>query len=129
MKRDYDDLTPAQKAKWTRMYNKINDQRCASYLIQYDAYRIKSDALYPIAEKQAGEIRQEAREKIEELQKQIEQIEKETKQKTEPIYEAVRKECQPEWEAYIKASDLAREWMSREWEKAKENFWQKIEEQ
>jgi hypothetical protein len=127
MNRNHDNLTPAQKAKYTRLYNKLNDQRCASFRIQYDAYRAKSDVLYPIAEKQAEEIKAEAQLKIEELQKQIAQIEREKAETLAPIYEAVRKECAPEWEAYLKASDLAREWHLNKWEEAKENFWQELE--
>lgn len=127
MERDYDNLTPAQKAKYTRLYNKINDQRCAAYHIQYLTYSEKSEVLYKEANLKADKIKDEAKAKIDLLKAEISKIDKEMKEQVFPIYEAIRAECKPEWDTYLKAADLAQEWMKKEWDKAKEDFWQELE--
>jgi hypothetical protein len=127
MERDYDKLTPAQKAKYTRLYNKINNQRSASYHLQYLAYSEKSEALYKEANLEAEKIRDEAKIKVDLLKAEITKINEDTKEKVNPIYEAVRLEYKPEWDTYLKASDLADKWMEKEWAEAKENFWKEVE--
>ena len=127
MDRDYDKLTPAQKAKYTRTYNKINDQRCAAYHIQYLTYSAKSEELYKEANLKADKIKEEAQLKIDLLKAEISKIDKEMKEQVFPIYEAIRAECKPEWNTYIQASELANEWMKKEWAEAKENFWKELE--
>jgi hypothetical protein len=126
MERNYDNLTPAQKGKLTRLESKIDAQRSASYQIQWEAYEEKADGLYSIVEKEAERIKQEAQVKIDALRKQITEIDKDRADKIGAIYEQVRKECKPEYEAFTNAQDQARQWYNKKWEAAKEAFWKEL---
>ena len=52
MKPNYDNLTPAQKAQFTRLSNKIEEQKWAAYQIQWETYKTKSNALHAEIEPQ-----------------------------------------------------------------------------
>lgn len=126
MKTDYDSLTPAQKAKHTRLFNKIDDQRLAAYQIQWEVYREKSAELHAQIEPQVEQIRAEALAKVTELRQQIEEISKEQSEQVGALYNSVREACAPQFKDYEEASSLAHKWKNAKWEAARRDFWKEL---
>jgi hypothetical protein len=126
MKLNYDNLTPAQKAKWTRGYNKIDDARCAAFKIQWETYNKKSTALRNETEAQVQQIRDEATAKIEELYEQIKQIKSQSAEQVATIYGDIREACAPEFLEFSKAQEIARKWGNEKWEEFKAEFWKEL---
>ena len=123
MKRNYDDLTPAQKSKWTRESNKLYEQRWNGYGIQYDIWNEKKTALDLEDKPIIDAIKAEAQEKIDKLKQQIFDIQEERGNKISKIYNENREACAEEFKAYEEACDMAHAWWRKEDEKLTERMW------
>jgi hypothetical protein len=126
MKPNYDDLTPAQKAKFTRLANKLDDQRHAAYQIQWETYSKKSTTLSAEIEPQIEAIRLEAQQKVEALRQQIKEITDTASNEVWELRKQVSAECAPEFKAYEEASSRAFKWRNEKWEEVKANFWKEL---
>lgn len=126
MKPDYDDLTPAQKAKYTRTFNRIDDARCSAYQIQWEVYSKKQKALYAEIEAEIKQLQEEERAKVAELKAEIKRIETESSEKVWAMQKKVRQECEPEFLEYEKARELATLWRDNKWAEAKIEFWKEL---
>ena len=126
MKPNYDNLTPAQKAKFTRLSNKLDEQRCAAFQIQWETYKKKSEALHAEIDPEVERISEEAQQKINQLRQQMKEVARESEAQIQKMREEVREQCKEEWEAYYTASKLANVWRAEKWEEAKANFWKEL---
>jgi seryl-tRNA synthetase len=126
MKPNYDNLTPAQKAKFTRLSNKLDEQRTAAYQIQWEAYRKKSNELHAEIDPQVKQIQEQTREKIEVLRTQIRQLIQESEEQVSELRQDIREKCAPEWLAYEQASNLASKWRAEKWVEVRDNFWKEL---
>ena len=116
---NYESLTPAQKAKFTRVYNRLNDRRAEGGAIHWEIFRDKQAALY---EANKGR-RDKAIDKYEEIEANhkaiIEEAHTEMRKVTDAIDKEKREALAPEWNQYQKTSDLAHKRFLKEWEEAK----------
>lgn len=130
MARDrYEYLTPAQKAKHTRLYNRLNDERVNASAMQYEIYREKIEAIREANKGREEEIREtydikrrELQRQIDELREQIEENRKEYHQAIGDMHRQENAECKPEYEAWQQVSDLAHKRFKEKWELANEAF-------
>lgn len=130
----YDDLTPSNKRKLTRLINKLDDQRYATYRLQWEAYRAKADALYEEQHAHRAKIKSQAqeqtdilREQIEAINIQIDAINSQATDELRALNTAHREACSPEFQEYDKAQALATEWYKVERTKAVEEFYKDVE--
>ena len=126
MKPDYDNLTPAQKAKFTRLANKLDEQRYSAYQIQWETYKEKSAQLHAETEPQIAQIKDEAENRIAELSLQIKEIREKANEEISKLRNEVRAECAPEFQAYEDAFSLASKWRNQKWETIKNEFWKEL---
>lgn len=118
----HDELTPAEKAKHTRLYNRLNDRRAEAGSLLYNIYKEKQMKLEKIHEPAENEATAKYMEIQEECNKKI----AEARQEMNIILEAIRKEKRealaPEWEAYENITTLALERFRKEWDEAQAEF-------
>lgn len=126
MKKDYDDLTPAEKARLTRLLNKLDEKKWAASAIQYNIYREKSDANYLLVSPQIDAVREEYGTKINALFEQISQLREEQGEKVRALNDAHREVARPEFEEYQKASDLAHKWYLSARDEAVAKFYEEV---
>ena len=126
MKKDYDNLTPAQKARLTRTYNKLNEQRIAASTIQWEAYNAKRSEVFAEVEPKVKEIQAEAQARIETLREQIKAISAQADNLVAALRMDAREECKTESDAWTLASDSATKWHNEKWEAAKDDFWKEL---
>ena len=122
----YDQLTPSEKAKLTRRLNKLDDQRHATYRLQFQVYRAKEKELSKVSNPKIDEILSEENAKVAELMAQIKAIKDEAGEKIKAIRKADREACQSEFDEYMKASSLAHEWWKAEHKKTTEEFYKEV---
>lgn len=125
----YEYLSPAQKAKHTRLYNRLNEERVSASAMHYEIYREKIDA---IREANQGRMqalneaynikREELQRQIKELQEQVEKNRQEYWNATGDIHREENAACKPEYEAWQAVSDLAHKRFKEKWELASEAF-------
>lgn len=130
MARDrYEYLSPAQKAKHTRLYNRLNDERVSASAMQYEIYREKFNAIREANQEREQALReaydikqQELQRQIEALRAQVDENRKEYYQATGDMHRQENAECKPEYEAWQAVSDLAHKRFKEKWELASEAF-------
>lgn len=122
-------LTPAQKAKHTRLYNRLNEERVNASAMHYEIYREKIDAIREANQEREQTLREAYDIKQQELKRQIEQLREEIDKNRKEYYDATtdihREEsaqCKPEYEAWQEVSDLAHKRFKEKWELANEAF-------
>ena len=128
MARDrYDYLTPAQKAKHTRLYNRLNDERVNASAMQYEIYREKINAIQEANQEREEALReaydikqQELRRQIEQLREEVDKNRKEYYDATSDIHREESAQCKPEYEAWQTVSDLAHKRFKEKLESATE---------
>jgi len=127
MNRTYDNLTPSQKAKLTRLINKLDDQKWAASRIQYAAYQAKQDEIQTEQQPRREQIQSEAAEKIAALREQIIEIDKQMRAELQGLYNEQREQTKPLFEAYETARTLAHEWHKVEEAKVVDKFYTEVE--
>jgi hypothetical protein len=126
MKPSYDDLTPAQKAKLTRLINKLNEQRMSAWAIQWDAYKKKQRELSAISDPIVQQMKKEMFEAIAVHEQAIKDLRAKYDENYWAIITADREKAKPESEEYIKAQDLAQKWFNEQREKKIAEFWKEL---
>ena len=133
MKPNYDALTPAQKAKLTRLSNRLDDQKRGAFQIQLENYQKKQKAVQEVSEPIIQEMNAQAtekmlslREQIHALQDEIEALRKDNSAAIGAIRDEYRKEYEAEWNAYLQAIDLANEWRANKWKELSREMWREF---
>lgn len=116
---NYENLTPAQKAKFTRTYNHLNERRIEGGAIHWEIYRAKQEALYEANKGRHDEAILKYREIETEHKIIIEKAHNEMRKITNAIDDEKRKALAPEWNQYQETSDLAHKRFLKEWDEAK----------
>jgi aminopeptidase N len=115
---NYDDLTPAQKAKFTRTHNHLNKRRVEGGDIHWKIFRDKQEALYEANKGRHGEAILKYQEIETEHKAIIEEAHTEMRKVTDAIDNEKRKALAPEWNQYQETTDLAHKRFLKEWKEA-----------
>lgn len=123
----YDDLTPAQKAKMTRIFNKLDDQKYQAYRIQFETYQAKRTELWDNRQPELDQIDAEYQAKLAELAELQKEAEEARRAKRGAIIDQITEQYKPEADRYQEAYKMALEWQTAERKRLLEAFWAEIE--
>jgi len=118
----YSQLTPAEKAKHTRLYNRLNDRRVEASRLVFEIYREKQQKLSKEDEPKIAELKENFEALRAEHQAIIDSAREKMQKTIRAITELNSTETLPEWEQYNKIAHLATERFKKEWDEAQAEF-------